>query len=197
MRSPKSAFQLVVAVLVVSLGAYFLLAATASGAKAPNIITGKAAFADYTQEKPGTFRKVTVADLPEPFATESVDNGPEETARPSDAWPQTLPGFKVELYAAGLDNPRTLRTAPNGDIFVAEGESGRIRVFRGITSDGKPEQAAVFASGLKRPYGLAFYPPGPDPQWLYVGSTGEVVRLAYHNGDLKASGSPEHVADLP
>jgi len=154
-------------------------------------------FTDFRYEKPGTVRKITVNDLPQPFATESANNGPELVARPENAWPVALPGFKVELFAAGLDNPRTLLKAPNGDVFLAEGDSGRIRVFRGITSDGKPEQAAVFASGLKRPYGLAFYPPGPDPQWLYVGGTAEVVRFPYRNGDLKASGAPEHVADLP
>jgi glucose/arabinose dehydrogenase len=108
-----------------------------------------------------------------------------------------LPGFKVELYASGLDNPRLLRTAPNGDIFLAESEPGRIRVYRGMTSDGKPEQSAIFASDLKQPYGIAFYPPGTDPQWIYVGNTNEVVRFPYHNGDLKASAKPEHVADLP
>ena len=154
-------------------------------------------FTDFRYEKPGTIRKITVNDLPKPFATQSANNGPELVARPANAWPVVLPGFKVELYAAGLDNPRTLLTAPNGDIFLAEGDSGRIRVFRGLTSDGKPEQAAVFAGSLKRPYGLAFYPPGPDPQWLYVGSTSEVSRFAYHNGDLKASGAPQHIADLP
>ncbi len=58
-------------------------------------------------------------------------------ARPENVWPVALPGFKVELYAAGLDNPRTLRTAPNGDIFLAESDPGRIRVFRGLTGDGK------------------------------------------------------------
>jgi len=154
-------------------------------------------FTDFRYEKPGTVRKITVKDLPEPLATQSANNGPQLVARPENVWPVALPGFKVELYAGGLDNPRTLRTSPNGDIFVAEGDAGRIRVFRGMTSDGKPEQSAIFASGLRRPYGLAFYPSGPDPQWLYVGNTGEVVRFAYHNGDLKASGSPEHVADLP
>jgi len=101
------------------------------------------------------------------------------------------------LYGAGLDNPRTLRTAPNGDIFLAESDPGRIRVFRGLTANGKPEQSAIFVSSLKQPYGLAFYPSGPDPQWLYVGSAAEVVRFAYHNGDLKASGSDQHIANLP
>jgi glucose/arabinose dehydrogenase len=157
----------------------------------------KPPFTDFRYEKPGTVRKITVSDLPQPYATRSADNGPELVARPENAWPVALPGFKVELYAAGLDNPRTLRTAPNGDIFLAESDPGRIRVFRGLTSDGKPEQSAVFASGLKQPYGLAFYPPGPDPQWLYVGNTNEAVRFPYHNGDLKASGTPQHIADLP
>jgi glucose/arabinose dehydrogenase len=154
-------------------------------------------FTDFRYEKPGTIHKITVKDLPEPLATKSSNNGPKLVGRPENVWPVALPGFKVEQYATGLENPRTLRTAPNGDIFLAEGEAGRIRVFRGLTSDGKPEQSAIFVSGLKSPYGLAFYPPGDDPQWLYVGSTSEVVRFAYHKGDLKAGGTPEHVADLP
>ena len=154
-------------------------------------------FTDFRYEKPGTVRKITVKDLPQPYATESAENGPELVARPENAWPVALPGFKVELYAAGLDNPRTLLTAPNGDVFLTESDPGRIRVFRGLTSDGKPEQAAIFASGLKHPFGLAFYPPGPDPQWLYVGNTNEVVRFSYHNGDLKVSGGAQHIADLP
>jgi glucose/arabinose dehydrogenase len=154
-------------------------------------------FTDFRYEKPGATRKITAANLPQPYATHSAENGPEVVARPDNAWPIAPAGFKVGQYATALDNPRTLRTAPNGDIFLTESDPGRIRIFRGLTSDGKPEQSAVFASGLKQPYGLAFYPPGPDPQWLYVGNTGEVVRFAYHNGDLKAASAPEHIADLP
>ena len=90
-----------------------------------------------------------------------------------------------------------MRTAPNGDIFLSESGAGRILVFRGMTSDGTPEEMQVFASGLKRPYGIAFYPPGPDPQWVYVGNTDGVVRFPYRNGDLKASGAPQHLLDLP
>ena len=47
---------------------------------------------------------------------------------------------------------------------------GDIKVFRGITADGKPQQVETFATGLKQPYGIAFYPPGPDPQWVYIGT---------------------------
>jgi glucose/arabinose dehydrogenase len=156
-----------------------------------------APFTDFRYEAPGTTRKITVADLPEPFATKSSSNGPDVVARPAKAWPVAPAGFKVELYAAGLENPRWLRTAPNGDIFLAEMEPGRILIFRGMTKDGKAEQTATFLDGLKHPYGIAFYPPGPDPQWIYIGSETELARFPYHNGDLKASGPSQHIADLP
>ena len=103
----------------------------------------------------------------------------------------------MQQYATGLDNPRLIRTAPNGDIFLAESSSGKIRVFRGMTNEGRPEQAGVFATGLKQPYGIAFYPPGDNPQWMYVGDTDAVVRFPYQNGDLKARGPTQHIASLP
>ncbi len=171
-------------------------AATASKSELKDA-SPNAPFTDFRYEKPGTVRKISVKDLPKPFATQSAENGADVVSRPENAWPVAPAGFKVELYASGLDNPRLMRTAPNGDVFLAESEAGRIRVFRGVTSDGKAEQSAIFASGLKRPYGIAFYPTGSDPQWVYIGNTNEVVRFAYHNGDLKANAGLEHVADLP
>jgi glucose/arabinose dehydrogenase len=156
-----------------------------------------APFTDFRFEEPGKVRKITPQDLPEPFATKSSGNGPKIVPRPEGAWPKVLPGFKVDLYAVGLDNPRLIRTAPNGDFFVAETEPGDIKVLRGISEAGKPQQTEVFASGLKAPFGIAFYPPGPNPQWLYIGNTAEVVRFPYENGDLKARGQPQHIADLP
>jgi len=166
--------------------------ATAASAPPP-----KAPFTDYRYEKPGAVRKITLDDLPAPFATASAGNGPQLVPRPENAWPQVPPGFTVELYASGLNEPRLIRAAPNGDFFVAESRSGEIRVFHGITAEGKPERAEIFATGLKRPFGINFFPPGPDPQWIYIGNTDSVVRFPYKNGDLKASGPSEHIADVP
>ena len=157
----------------------------------------RAPFTDYRFEKPGTIRKITLQDLPPPLATTSAGNSPQVVARPENAWPKVPAGFKVELYAAGLDQPRLIRTAPNGDFFVAESNLGEVRVFRGVTAEGKSKQSATFARGLKRPFGINFYPPGPDPQWVYVGNTDSVVRFPYRNGDLQARGAAEHIADLP
>ena len=154
-------------------------------------------FTDFRFEKPGTIRKITVQDLPAPFATQSAGNGPTIVPRPADVWPQAPKGFKVQLYATGLDNPRLIRTAPNGDVFLAETGKGRIMVFRGTTADGKPETTSIFASGLNEPFGIAFYPPGPNPKWLYIGNTNAVVRFPYKNGDLTATGPAQHLANLP
>src|SRR5579863_602677 len=154
-------------------------------------------FTDYRYEAPGKSRRITLQDLPEPFATQSASNGPKIVARPADAWPKAPEGFKVELYATGLHNPRLMRTAPNGDVFLAETAAGNIKVFRGLTADHKPEKVEVFASGLNTPFGIAFYPPGPNPQWVYVANMDSIVRFPYHNGDMVSTGPPQHLDDLP
>ena len=164
---------------------------------ATNAPEPKGPFTDYRYEKPGVFRKITLADLPEPFATPSAGNGPRVVKRPENAWPQVPAGFKVELYASGLNEPRLIRTAPNGDFFVAETRKGEVLVFRGITADGKPQQAETYATSLKEPFGINFYPPGPNPQWIYVANVDSVVRYPYKNGDVKATAPPEHIANLP
>jgi glucose/arabinose dehydrogenase len=159
-----------------------------------NVLSGESAFASYTNVKPGVWRHITAGDLPKPFATESASNGARVVPRPADAWPQALPGFKVELYATGLINPREIRRAPNGDLFVAETSGhGEVTIFRGMTADGKPKETSVFATGLNAPFGLAFYPPGDNPRYLYVGNTASVVRFPYKNGDLKATGPGETI----
>src|SRR5438270_13991845 len=77
-------------------------------------------FYDYSSEKPGNVHKFTVKDLPAPFASRSANNFPAPVTRPQGAMPKTLPGFKVDIFATELDEPRELRGAPNGDIFLAE-----------------------------------------------------------------------------
>ena len=113
------------------------------------------------------------------------------TARRGNDQPVVPPGFEITLFAEGLDEPRLIRAAPNGDIFVAEMAAGRVIVLR-PSENGKPRQE-VFASGLDLPFGISFYPPGADPQWVYVANTNSVVRFPYHGGDLNAAGRPETI----
>lgn len=161
------------------------------------VLPGQAAFTDAAHESPGTRRHLTVADLPAPAPEQSVDNGPDVVDRPASAWPKAPAGFKVELYADGLKNPRLMRTAPDGDVFLAESMAGIVKVFRGVGPDGKAKEISEFASGLHQPFGIAFYPAGPNPKWIYIGDTDAIVRFPYHNGDLKATGPMEQLAELP
>jgi len=161
------------------------------------VLTGQAAFTDALHESPGIRRHLTIQDLPAPAPEQSVDNGPTLVPRPANAWPIAPKGFKVDLYTTGLDNPRLLRVAPDGDLFLAESETGKIRVFRGVGPDGKPKQTSVFATDLHQPFGIAFYPSGPNPKYVYIGDTDGIVRFPYKSGDLMATGPQENLAELP
>jgi glucose/arabinose dehydrogenase len=159
---------------------------------------GPSPFTDYTSERTGKRVKITAADLPPPRATKSADNPPQVVKRPKTAWPQAPAGFRVDLYADGLNRPRLVRVAPNGDAFVVESESGELRVVRGLLASGRAAWSGVFAKGFNKPFGIAFYPPGNDPRWIYVANTDSVVRLPYKSGDTAARGPVERVvAELP
>ena len=153
---------------------------------------GAAPLGDWRADAPGTVHRITVADLPKVFATPPAGAPPAVVPRPAGAKLSTLPGYSVRLFAK-LDGPRQIRVTPGGDIFVAETDQGRIRVLR--AADGAPAAAAAstFAEGLDRPFGIAFYPPGPDPRWVYVANANSVVRYPYRAGDLKASGPAQTV----
>jgi glucose/arabinose dehydrogenase len=171
---------------------------TASACAEPGPLRGKDAFGDWQSDQPGVIRLIKPQDLPEPGATRSVANVSRVIPRPKGAVPRVPPGFKIEVLAEGLAGPRIVRVAPNGDIFVAETRAGRIRVLRAPDGATPPAIKEVFASGLNRPFGIAFFPGGDNPQWVYVANTDSVVRFRYHSGDLKASGAPETVvANLP
>lgn len=165
------------------------------------ILTGNAAWADSTKIKPGMARKITPESLPAPTA--GTPSFPTVIPRPADAWPQAPEGFKVELYAGDLGPVRQIRRAPNGDLFVTHRgagggrggkggpPNGKVLVFRGITADGKPQQVSTFAEGFNQPSGIAFYPPGNNPEWIYISNTDSLWRFPYRNGDLTARGEKQ------
>ena len=173
-----------------------------------NVMTGPNAFTNTASLRPGLARKITAQDLPQPQPPGMLPQMKmffnlaagfaRSAARPENAIPKAPAGFKVGIYvASGLTIPRQMRRAPNGDIFMADTGAGTVRIFRGITADGKPQESSVFAS-LPGAFGINFYPPGPNPQWVYVTNTSTLVRYAYKNGDLKATGEPEKlIADIP
>jgi glucose/arabinose dehydrogenase len=180
-------------ILAASAAVILALAAIPLGAQAgAGLLEGTAAFGDWHTDNPGTRRLIRPQDLPAPNTAESARNSVRVVRRSNDQKPIVPNGFEVNLFASNLSGPRLIRVAPNGDVFAAESSAGRIRVLRSGGSGGEA-QATVFASGLDGPFGIAFYPPGPDPQWVYVGNTDSVVRFPYRSGDVTARGPAETV----
>ena len=76
--------------------------------------------------------------------------------------PQALPGYAVTLYADGLENPRLIRTAPNGDLVRGRDRSRPHSACCAAGRGRQPQEIEVFAADLNRPFGIAFYPPGHE-----------------------------------
>ncbi|RWC86359.1 MULTISPECIES: sorbosone dehydrogenase family protein [unclassified Mesorhizobium] len=178
-----------------AMSALFLTTAALAQQADQPALKGAAAFGDWRADRPGVRRLIKPEDLPKPYATKSASNGAGIVDMPANAKPRLPSGFSAELIASGIDNPRVVRVAPNGDLFVADSEANQIRVYRLTKDSAKPAENGIFAGGLNQPYGIAFYPLGNDPQWVYVANSDSIVRFAYRNGDLKASGDPQTIVD--
>jgi glucose/arabinose dehydrogenase len=138
------------------------------------------------------FQAVQPAPLAAPFATPWFRQGPRVVAQPEGAALRVPDGFRVQVFADGLQHARKMALAPNGDVFLAERNGGQVTVLRDADGDGVAERKEVFASGLTRPFGLAF-----QGDWLYVGNNDAVVRFRYAAGQLVPGGPPEKIVDLP
>jgi glucose/arabinose dehydrogenase len=102
------------------------------------------------------------------------------------------PGFRIETFASGLGAPRMMAVSPSGDLFASVPSRGQIVTLPDRDRDGRADRVVVYAGGLDRPHGVAFF-----RGFLYAAETGAVVRFPYRPGDL-AGGRPEVVVrDLP
>jgi glucose/arabinose dehydrogenase len=169
----------------------FLLATGAAAASAETR-TGASAFGDYATDAPGVRRHILPTDLPLPYASKSVPNMSSLVPRPDGALPQVPAGFKIEPFAQ-LKHARVIRVAPNGDIFISQPSLDQVSILRAGDGASAPSQTEVFAAHLNDPFGIAFYPAGPNPQYVYIANEDSVVRFPYKNGDTKASAPSETV----
>lgn len=177
------------------IGLAAVLSTIAAAQPGGDVLKGTAAFGDWRKDKPGVRRALTVHDLPIASTAASSSNRADVVKMPEGAHPVVPQGFSVELVASGIRNPRNVRVAPNGDLFVADSAANTIRVYRIPSGSARPSETGVFATGLNYPYGIAFYPLGPNPQWVYVANTDSLVRFAYKSGDLQASGPVQRLVE--
>jgi glucose/arabinose dehydrogenase len=157
------------------------------------------------------------ANLPPPYATKSHMNYSNVKGWAPGETPLVPAGFRVDLYADGLENPRWMYALPNGDVLVAESNSNhsfftkigaaivgasksnsmkhsvdRITLLRDADHDGIPEFRSVFLRHLEQPFGMLVI-----GKYFYVANTNALLRYPYAPGDTQLTASPEKLLDLP
>lgn len=133
------------------------------------------------------------ASLSQPGVTKDADNPPLLVPQPADAQLYMPAGFAINTFASGgFERARWMALSPNGDVFVADADSNKILILRDTDNDGVADARFTFATGLDKPFGMAF-----SRGYFYVANTNAVVRFHYQINQTKADGPPEKILDLP
>jgi glucose/arabinose dehydrogenase len=136
-----------------------------------------------------------VADLPQPYATNSASKSPDVIPVPNNPVLRVPAGFTVNVFAEGLDRPRWLALTPNGEVLVTETRQNRIRLLRDSNGDGVADVKKTFAgpsNGLFLPLGMAF-----TQDAFFLGNTNAVLRFPYQPGQEQLTGQGQPIAQLP
>jgi glucose/arabinose dehydrogenase len=152
-----------------------------SGLVGLSLASGLGAALAGPMEPPGTHYEVHVGDLPPVNQKESSFNGARKVARRPNQSLLVPAGFHANIFAGGLDFPRWLAVAPNGDVFVSEPNAGKVMVLRDLNGDGTADLTREFARGFDRPHGIAFH-----GGFVYIADLKAIWRLPYKNGQLRA-----------
>jgi glucose/arabinose dehydrogenase len=136
---------------------------------------------------------------------------------PKGKTPLAPRGFKVNLFAEGLDNPRNITVTPRGDVFVSEANTelkglkkigadivgasasedlgksaNKIILLRDVQGNGVAGVKTVFLSGLNQPYGMLIL-----KNWFYVANTDGLLRYPYNTGQTTITGKGTKILSLP
>ena len=155
--------------------------------------------------------------LAAPYKTPSSQNFSKVVGWKNGETPTAPDGFEVTKFADGLDHPRWLYVAPNGDVLVAEantelkgirkvgaalsrkiktqhyGESAnKIILFRDNNKDGKPDARYTFIDKLNQPFGMLIL-----GDRFYVANTDALLSYEYHKGDTSITIQGQKLLALP
>jgi glucose/arabinose dehydrogenase len=178
----------------------------------------------YSSKKPDpakadivTTPAMQLVKLVAPYQTKSTWNFCEVIGWPKGKTPLAPAGFKVNLFADSLDNPRNIYVTPNGEILVSEANTeisglkriganiigagasqnynksaNRITLLKDIDGDGVADIKKVFLSGLNQPYGMLIL-----NNWFYVANTDALWRYPYQSGQTQITRSGTKILSLP
>ncbi|MFM2313624.1 MAG: hypothetical protein RLZZ04_2900 [Cyanobacteriota bacterium] len=147
-----------------------------------------------TQNLTPTPIKITLEDLPQPYASESVSNSPNVISVPENPTLQVPGGFKVNVFADNLPSVRWMTVTPNGDVLAVQSKEHKITLLQDKDNDGVAEVSQTFGdrrNNLDQPLGVTF-----AGDAFYVANTGEVLRFDYQLGQSKLEGTGTEITKL-
>ena len=124
--------------------------------------------------------EITLADLPEPYATESASNSPNVIPVPDNPVLQAPAGFEVNVFADNLPSVRWMTLTPEGDVLAVQSRQDKVVLLQDKDGDGVAEASQTFGdrnNNLDQPLGVTFA--GGS---FYVANTGEVLKFDYQPG---------------
>ena len=133
--------------------------------------------------------------LPPPFHSESVRNGPTVIPQPNGAQITVPQGFSVKVAAEGFEKPRFMLLGPGKEVLLsdsAQDGKGGVYVLRDLNGDGTLESKTKILEGLSRPYGLALW-----KGYLYVAEPDSLKRYRYDAKTMTAATPGQEVVSLP
>ena len=139
--------------------------------------------------------RITLADLPQPFASNSASKQPNVIPIPANPSLNLPAGFEVNMFAEGLERPRWLALTPTGEVLVTETRQNRITLLSDQNQDGVADQKQRFATaanGLNQPFGMTF-----AANYFFLGNTDALLRFPYRAGQMQLAGRGEPIASLP
>ncbi|PPR34281.1 MAG: hypothetical protein CFH25_00818 [Alphaproteobacteria bacterium MarineAlpha6_Bin3] len=134
--------------------------------------------------QPGEKYFVDINKLAKPYSTKSVANSYKKLdVEFCDLKAQD--GFKINIFAKNLQHPRNIKVSNNGDIFIVESNSGKIKVLRDTNNDDVADLNQVFAEGFNYPFGIEI-----TSNYLYIADVDYVWKMPYKEGQLKNKSKP-------
>lgn len=143
--------------------------------------------------------KITLADLPQPFATESASKSPKVMSVPDNPLLRVPSGFAVNVFADNLKDVRWMTLTPDGDVLAVQSRQSAIALLQDKNQDGVAEVKQGFGdqtNGLDQPLGISFAQDSLGQNFFYVANTGEVLRFEYQPGQLKLEAKGTEITQL-
>ncbi|WP_422861346.1 PQQ-dependent sugar dehydrogenase [Flagellimonas sp. W118] len=100
------------------------------------------------------------------------------------------PGFKIEVFAEGLDGARSMTMGDKGTLFVGTRNENTIYAVQDLDNDFYAEKVMVLDTTLEMPNGVAF-----KDGALYVAEVGRLLRYPNVEAQLSNLQEPEVIYD--